>query len=287
MSWLVVTPARNEADRLPVLAASLTRQQPGVVGQWVIVDDGSSDGTAESIPADLPFPVHIVRRDNSGGMRGGSPFSAFLAGAQEGLQLLPDTERVLKLDADVVIADDYLAELAAMPLDVGLVGGFLDQPGEEARPGHVRGALKAYNRAAFDLLLTVQPALGYDVLDEVLLRSKGMEVVVVPTARATVSRVTGSSEGVLSGRRRAGVVSRWSGYHPLYFALRLLRYAVRPPYVVGSVVMFWSWLTAGAGPYPAELRAAQRREQVALMRRALSAPLRRVPGRRARVSPSQ
>jgi glycosyltransferase involved in cell wall biosynthesis len=287
VSWLVVTPARNEASRLPALAGSLTRQQLGIVGLWVVVDDGSADGSAESIPSGLPFPVHIVRRDNSGGMRGGSPFAAFLAGAQEGLQLLPDAGRVLKLDADVVLADDYLAQLAAMPSDVGLVGGYLDQPGEEARPGHVRGALKAYNRVAFELLLTVQPALGYDVLDEVLLRSNGMQVVVVPTARATVSRVTGSSEGVLSGRRRAGVVSRWSGYHPAYFALRLLRYAVRRPYVVGSAVMFWSWATAGRGPYPSDLRAAQRREQVVLMRHALRASLRRIQFRRARVSASQ
>lgn len=287
MSWLVVTPARNEAARLPVLAASLARQQHGIVGQWVVVDDGSTDGTAESIPPDLPFPVHVMRRDNSGGLRGGSPFAAFLAGAQRGLELLPQAERVLKLDADVGLADDYLVQLAAMPIEVGLVGGFLDQPGEEARPGHVRGALKAYNRAAFELLLTVQPALAYDVLDEVLLRSRGMQVAVVPAARATVSRVTGSSEGLLSGRRRAGVVSRWSGYHPLYFALRLLRYAFRRPYLVGSVVMFWAWATAGAGPYPADLRAAQRREQVALMRHAMGAALRRAPRHKAQVSASQ
>jgi glycosyltransferase involved in cell wall biosynthesis len=273
MSWLIVTPARNEADRLPALAASLARQEPGLVGLWVVVDDGSTDGTAESIPSGLPFPVRVVARANSGGLRGGSAFAAFFFGVSAGLNDLPDAERVMKLDADVVLADDHLARLSAVPLSVGLVAGRMDQAGgERGRADYTRGPFKAYNRAALAALERLPIALGYDVMDEVCLRAAGLEVQVVPEASATVTRRTGSSEGWLQGRRRAGVVSRWTGYDPFYFLLRLVRYSVRPPYVVGSLVIFCSWLTAGSGPYPSTLKRAHRTEQRRRLRSAAGSP---------------
>jgi glycosyltransferase involved in cell wall biosynthesis len=277
MTWLIVTPARNEADRLPELARSLARQRPGVVGLWVVVDDGSTDGTHASIPAELPFPVHVLIRTNTGGLAGGSAFGAWMAGAHEGLRLLPDAQRVLKLDADIQLADDYLDHLAQVPHEVGLIAGqMLGGRRERGRAGTTRGGLKAYNRAAFDAIQRMPIAVGFDTMDEVCIRQAGLEVRVVSEAKATVTRRTGASEGVLRGHRRLGMVTRWTGYHPLYFAAKLLRYAARKPVGVGAMVMLWSWVTAGRGPYPEDLRRAQRAEQVELMRSALT------PWRRAR-----
>ncbi|HET7530039.1 MAG TPA: glycosyltransferase family A protein [Mycobacteriales bacterium] len=271
MSWLLVTPARNEADRLPALARTLARQRPGVVGLWVVVDDGSTDGTAESIPHDLPFPVHVLPRTNTGGLAGGSAFGAWMAGAHEGLRLLPDAERVLKLDADIQLADDYLDRLSRVPGDVGLIAGQMaGGRRERGRDGTTRGGLKAYNRAAFTAIQRMPIAVGFDTMDEVCIRQAGLEVRVVPEAKATVTRRTGASEGILQGHRRLGIVTRWTGYHPVYFAAKLLRYAGRKPLGIGAVVMLWSWLTAGRGPYPDDLRRAQRREQVEMMRAALT-----------------
>jgi len=270
MSWLVVTPARNEAERLPKLAQSLARQSVRAVGTWVVIDDGSTDDTAASLPDNLPFPVHVIRRDNSGGLSGASDFAAFLYGADEGLRLLPEARRVMKLDADIELADDYFAALVDTPDEVGLVAGELTDIAVPVRAGHTRGALKAYSRDAFTLVRKLPVALGWDVMDEVAVRVSGLRVEVVPAARATSNRRTGASEGLLVGHHRAGVVSRWTGYAPVYFTLRLLRYAPRRPPLVGSVVMLWSWLTAGPGPYDARLRAAKRAEQLAALRGALN-----------------
>ena len=46
LTYAIVTPARNEARNLPRLAACLVEQtvQPSA---WVIVDNGSTDGTSE------------------------------------------------------------------------------------------------------------------------------------------------------------------------------------------------------------------------------------------------
>ena len=267
MSFLVVTPARNEADRLPHLAASLSRQDAGLVGLWVVVDDGSTDGTPESIDAaQLPFPVLVVHRGQAGGLATGGAFVAFRAGVDAGLAQLPDPTRILKVDADVVLADDYLRHIAAISDDVDLTGGVIAS-GDQEQADHVRGALKAYRPSAYEIVASLPPALGWDAMDEVAIRARGGQVVCCRSATADLTRRTGASEGLLRGRMRGGVVSRWCGYHPLYFALRLLRYAVRPPLLVGSLAMLWAYLRAGRGPYPDDLRRAMRAEQTRKIRR--------------------
>lgn len=274
MSWILVTPARNEADRLPGLAATLAAQTVDLIALWVVVDDGSTDGTSTCLPYGLPFPVHVLSRENQGGLAGASEFAAFLCGADAGLALRPDATRVMKVDADVRLAPDYLAALADVPDAVGIVAGRIDESEEPARADHTRGALKCYSRNAYALVRQLPIALGWDVLDEVAVRSAGLRVQVVPEARSTVARHTGTSEGgLLRGRRRAGVVSRWTGYHPIYFALRLARYSLKRPIVAGSAVMAWAYVTAGSGPFSASLRARHRAEQVARLRRIVSGGL--------------
>ena len=62
-SYLVVTPARDEAENLSGLAHSLASQTWLPPLTWVIVDDGSTDGTAEVARSlELPFPVRVVQR---------------------------------------------------------------------------------------------------------------------------------------------------------------------------------------------------------------------------------
>ena len=280
MSWLIVTPARNEADHLPALAASLAAQDAlDVIGHWVIVDDASTDGTGTSVdPEAMPFPTTVVRREPGGqGLRRGGAFGAFFAGADAGLDLLPDATRVMKLDADVVLDPGYLRELVAAERSgtdpIALIGGVIAGRSEREQSHHVRGSLKAYDRAAFDLVSALPAAVGHDVLDEVILRERGMRIQVVPEARAEVQRRTGVSEGRLGGRMRNGEVSRITGYHPVYFALRLVRYAVRRPVVIGSLAMAVGWARAGASPFPAELVAAHRRQQSERLRRLTRQPV--------------
>ncbi|MEY2419130.1 MAG: dolichol-phosphate mannosyltransferase [Actinomycetota bacterium] len=273
--WLLVTPARNERDRLPQLAASLASQSEQPLGLWVIVDDGSDDGTADCVDADtMPFPVAVLQRTNTGGLVGASERVAFADGVALGLARVPDAERVLKIDADLVLAPDHFAALAKEPASVGVIGGVIADLADRSQPHHVRGGLRAYNRAAWDVAQTVPVALGWDVLDEVAIRAAGLEIRVVPSAIATSARRTGTSEGVLRGRRRGGVVARWTGYHPIYFALRLVRYAVKRPFVAGSAVMLWAYVTAGKGPFAPELKRANRAEQTQRLRALARSPIR-------------
>jgi len=63
----VVTATYNRAATLPALFASIAAQ--GVDVEWVVVDDGSSDDTAELVigmAESAPFPVRLLRQPNRG-----------------------------------------------------------------------------------------------------------------------------------------------------------------------------------------------------------------------------
>lgn len=277
MTFLVVTPARDERERLPLLAGSLAAQEPGLVALWVVVDDGSADGTAELAEGlDLPFPVTVLRRPRTPdtGLHTASEFAAFVAGADLGLVRVPDVARVMKCDADVVLAAGYLRAVAGVPATVGITGGRIETAGERVRHDYVRGAVKAYSRDAYALVRELPAALGWDVLDEVAVRRAGLATRPCPEASVRLTRRTGSSAGALRGFVRGGVVSRWCGYRPGYFGVRLLRYAARRPVVLGAAAMLFGYVRAGRGPWPADLRAALRAEQAQRLRRLARSPLR-------------
>ena len=273
--WLVVTAAHNEADRLGELVASLAAQQPGRVARWVLVDDGSTDGTAEVAEGlRAPFPVTVIRRSNDGGLAAASELSAFRDGVAAGLHASPHVKRVMKLDADLRLRPDYLAVTAGQPDTVGLVGGVIEGRSELAQRDHVRGGLRAYSLPAWRIVETLPVALGWDVLDQVALRQAGFTVCVLPSAGSWTRRQTGSSVGLLAGRRRLGVVCRWTGYLPPYLALKFLRVALQRPYLVGAFWFAAGYLRAGRGPYPRPLRQAYRREQAARLRDLVANPMR-------------
>lgn len=271
---VLVTAAYDEADRIGGLADSLARLEDQPIALWVVVDDGGSDDLPGVVTAlrSLPFPVMVHRRANSGGLANASELAAFREGAALALREVPSAEWVMKLDADLRLQRDYFAHLQDVGHTVGMIGGVIVDPGEGAQAHHVRGGLRAYSREAWRLQLTLPCALGWDVLDQVLIRRAGLAVQVVPDARATTSRVTGSSVGLLAGRRRLGMVCRLTGYSPPYLLLKLCRVFIQRPQLVGGVAFLRGYFSAGTSPFEPGLLAAHQAEQRARLRGVLRHP---------------
>ncbi|AEV71902.1 glycosyl transferase [Mycolicibacterium rhodesiae NBB3] len=273
MTLLIVTPMHDEADNVSGIVATL-RAQRFQDFDWVAVDDGSTDGTAELLaevdPEDL---VMVVSKTNDGGLIGGSAFSAWRFGVAKALPRRPYSH-VMKLDADVRLAPDYLERVTELARGgVGIAGGLSVSEGMKEQKFHVMGAVKMYTLEAYRAIESMPTAIGFDILDEVAARLVGLETRVDTGAHFELARYTGASEGLSHGRYRNGRGCRWTGYWFPYFLVHCGRYLVRRPYVTGSLAMLWGYLRAGRGPYGEDLKKAHAQMQRAKLARAVRNPV--------------
>lgn len=271
--FLIVTPAFNEKENIATLASQLVASSVHP-DMWIVVDDGSTDGTGAALrDRSFPFEVRLLRRDNDGGLAGGSAFSAW----QFGIDSLTSGEfdamtEVMKLDADVELPIGYLdAVLRAVRVPgVGLVGGFKIDRSDREQLLHVPGSVGLYSREGYEALSELPRKVGFDVMDEIAIRRAGLAVRVLRDQPYSMRRPVGVSQGTMHGRSRNGRVCRWTGYHVVYLMLHVARFAFRQPYVIGSFLVLWGYLTAGGGPYPGwakrGLRVQQRAKLIALAR---------------------
>ena len=126
LTYAVVTPARNEVENLERLGESMVSQSRPPT-EWIIVDNASTDRTADVIHA-LTTTITWARsidvpRVDSDAARGAPVVRGFHAGLAA-LSGHPDV--VVKLDADVAFEPDFFARiLAAFQADpkLGITGG--------------------------------------------------------------------------------------------------------------------------------------------------------------------
>jgi dolichol-phosphate mannosyltransferase len=111
MRIVFVVPAFNEAENVPRLLSDLESRpelwQDG--GRLVLVDDGSSDSTADVAEAYAgPLPMEVLRQPTNRG-----PGKAFDRGFRRALEILDDDGLVVTLEADTTSDLDALGRMIA------------------------------------------------------------------------------------------------------------------------------------------------------------------------------
>ncbi len=250
-----MTPAKNEASNLLDLARSLNYSNAKYVSLWTIVDDASTDNT-EGIFRELnsPFRLQYLKFNSPGTLISGGAYKAWMFGAD----VNPTNDlrtHVMKLDADVRLEDDYFDQLYNSEYrDYDMLGGVILKGSGREQRNVIPGPVKLYSKRAFNLVSTMPKETGFDVLDEVFCKHKGLTVLVVPSAKFSLSRSIGASEGRLHGRFRNGRVCRWTGYSHLYFMIHMTRFFFRRPFFFGAIWMLAGYLTAPDSPYDRSLQ---------------------------------
>jgi biofilm PGA synthesis N-glycosyltransferase PgaC len=287
-SLLVVTPVFNEAAHLERTAAAVAAQDR-VPDRWVIVDDGSTDGTvdlARRLEAELDF-VTFVRAPQQGG-----PSRDNLALAKEarafnlGLRTAgwQDFDFVGKLDGDVELPAGWFAalldRLAADPR-LGLAGGRLVEP----RPGgwkllpipdhHVHGAVKLYRGTCLTVIGGVQERLGWDTIDEVYARMHGYTTHSERDLVARHHRPFASADGRLRGMARHGECAWILHYGAGWVLLRSSKAARERPRVLSGLAYGFGYARAAIRRVPRVPDPEFRRFVRAELRRRMRAAARR------------
>jgi glycosyltransferase involved in cell wall biosynthesis len=259
LSYAVVTPARNERANLDRLAESLIHQalRPA---QWIVVDDGSDDGTPEAV-ADLAAQhswIGLLRHGERGGSlsegrREGRDLTAFRAGIAA---LRRPADVVVKLDADTSFDEQYFA---------GLIGRFEEDPLLGIASGacweledgrwqrrkvaitHPRGASRAYRWSLVDDVMALEPTMGWDGVDEIKAQLRGYRTRTFVELGFKHHRPVGDREGRVRAGSALGRQAWYMGYRPSYLLLRALYRAMENP---ASAAMLWGYASSAASRAP-------------------------------------
>jgi glycosyltransferase involved in cell wall biosynthesis len=248
-AYCLVTPARNEEAHIERTLACVTSQTLPPT-KWLIVDDGSTDSTAQvaSDWAERFDYIQLVRRADRGhDAVGGGVVEAF----NVGLSRLPDFNLPYlgKVDADIEIEADYferLIERFEQSTNAGIMSGqnYL-RVGDKLLPErhqrfHPVGGARLYRYECFQRIHGLVPVPGWDTLDVIRARMHGYHTEVFDDLKVIHRRPMGSRNELRGGVQRLGRISHLLGYHPIYFALRVLGYAFRRPFLFRA----W-WLLKG------------------------------------------
>ncbi|QHC34699.1 glycosyltransferase family 2 protein [Komagataeibacter xylinus] len=103
MKLIIQIPCFNESETLAIALAALPRQVPGFdTVEWLVIDDGSQDNTAEVARAN--GVDHVVRHISNKGLA-----RAFMTGLETGLRLGADV--IVNTDADNQYSADDIPKL--------------------------------------------------------------------------------------------------------------------------------------------------------------------------------
>jgi len=229
---IIQIPCLNEASTLPATIADLPRQVPGIDAvEFLIIDDGSVDGTAQVARA---LGVHhVVRFRRRKGLA-----AAFMAGIDASLKLGADyivntdgdnqycgadvatlVAPLLSGEADIVIGDRNIQDVAHMsPTKKALqrLGSWVVRQVSNTKVPDTTSGFRAYTRDAA-LRLTIVSEFSYTLESIIQAGKKRMAIAHVPIAtnpRLRESRLFASAWGYVKVSA-ATIVRIYAMYEPL------------------------------------------------------------------------
>ncbi len=259
---LIVSPVRNESSHIERVVRSVAAQTLPPT-RWVVVDDGSDDGTLDILRA-LEREVEFLVVHESPPAATGAATRDRLAVAAEactfnrGLATVDWREytHVMKLDGDIELQPAYLERLMdrfAADAALGVAGGVLVEPLADGRVRplviprhHVHGALKCYSRDCFERIGGMQERLGWDTIDETYARMHGFGTHSFVDLVSIHHRPLGSADGTLRGHARHGECAYIAHYTTSWVALRAFKVARRRPRILSGLAFFYGFARSAA-----------------------------------------
>ena len=280
-SYVLITPARNEAAFIELTLKSVVAQTVRPL-KWVIVSDGSTDGTDEIVAkylADNPW-IELLRMPERRERHFAGKVHAFNAGYAR-VKDLP-FEIVGSLDADLSFDSEYflflLAKLAENP-ELGLVGTpFQDGPNKTydfrfVSIEHVSGACQLFRRQCFEDIGGYKPVKGggIDHIAVLTARMKGWKTCTFTEKMSIHHRPMGTAErGTFKARFKTGSLDYALGGHPIWELFRTCYQMSRRPVLIGGLTLlagyFWAFATRAERPISPELVKFRRSEQMLRLR---------------------
>jgi glycosyltransferase involved in cell wall biosynthesis len=244
-SYAVITPARDEAANLPRLAESLAAQTARP-RDWIIVDNGSSDGTldvANRLTANQPW-IHVLSIGGGAVADRGAPTVRALHAGIAALGEHPP-EVVVNVDADVSFDPTYFEQLLdrfGSDTSLGIASGSAyELVGSSWKQRFVTGstvwgASRAYRWTCLQQLLPLEERVGWDGVDEFKANARGWRTATFEDLPFRHHRPEGARDGsAWRARVNQGETAYFLGYRAWYLTLRALWNCRRDVTAVGLI----------------------------------------------------
>lgn len=286
-TYVLITPARNEAAFIELTIKSVVAQTVRPA-KWIIVSDGSTDGTDEMVRkyAQDHSWIELIRQPERVERHFAGKVHAFNAGYARVKDL--DWDVVCSMDADISFQEDYFAFLLgklAQDAELGLVGTpFKDSTMYDYRfvsIEHVSGACQLFRRQCFQDIGGYLPVRsgGIDHIAVLTARMRGWKTRTFTERICLHHRKIGMAErGVLRARFQVGALDYALGGHPVWELFRTAYQMTKRPYVIGGLMLLAGYTASCVRrvkrPVSPELVEFRRREQMQRLRKFLMATTR-------------
>jgi len=280
LSYVLITPARNEAEFIELTIQSMIAQTCLPL-KWVIVSDGSTDGTDDIVKMHIQnYPwIEFVRTPERMERHFAGKVYAFNAGYEKVKYLNYDI--VGSLDADISFDSEYFAFL----LDKFIQDKQLGVAGTPFREGdkqydyrftnieHVSGACQLFRKECFESIGGYTPLKvgGIDLVAVTTARMKGWKT------RTFTEKISLHHKMTQSDKNTRLKITFKSGYHdylmgssPLWQIFRSIYQMTNKPFFLRGIYFFagyfWAVLKCAERPVSKEFTKFRRQEQLSRLK---------------------
>lgn len=276
LEYVLITPARNEAAFIERAINSVLRQTVLPL-KWVIVSDGSTDGTNEIVTkysGQYPWIEGVIRPPRAERHFAGK-VQAFNVGYQRVQDLKFDV--IGSLDADISFDDPdcfaFLLSRFGEDPRLGVAGapfreGKVQYDYRFSRKEHVSGACQLFRRECFESIGGYVPLKegAIDLVAVVTARMNGWATETFPEKFCVHHRQMGTAkEGFIRAAFKSGYGDYRMGVHPIWQLFRSVYQMSRRPVILGGALLLvgylWAIVTRAEKPVSADFVNFRRKEQ--------------------------
>lgn len=275
-AYVLITPARNEAQFIELTLKSMLEQTLRPL-KWMIVSDGSTDGTDDIVRKyifDNPW-IELLRMPDRAERHFAGKVHAFCAGYARVKNL--DFAMVGNLDSDVSFDPDHFEFLIGKMVEdpkLGVAGspfreGTYQYNYRFQNVENVWGGCQLFRRECYESIGGYSPVKGggVDHIAVVSARMKGWKTRTFPE-RVCIHhrRMNTQGQSAFQARFKMGAKDYSFGNHPVWELFRTAYQMTLPPYLLGGLALgmgyFHSMVQRTQKSVSPELVAFTRREQM-------------------------
>ena len=253
-TYVLITAAHNEEKFIEYPLKSVVSQTIHPK-EWIIVSDGSTDGTDEIVShysSQNEF-IKLIRRE---GKNKGLDFSSKVLSINEAYRQIDKLEYDFLgiLDGDVSFSSNYYEEVIERFIQnprLGIAGGVI----YDSHNGHcirrspddnqyVSGCIQLFRRQCYKDIGGLHPIKegGEDTIAVIMARMKGWDVELLEDLTVLHHKHSESARGLLRESYREGKLFYCLGSHPLFELIKSIRKLAVKPFILYSFARMYGYL---------------------------------------------